>query len=241
MKSQGHGRCSLNFFKDFIFASNAEIKASSWSLGPDEFSTDPIPFFFVWDLEAALLERYLYFMPLVHTPPGELGSLCPSFSLPATDGKTYSLEDVKDHKAFLFMVICNHCPYVKAIEDRLIELGQYFEGKPVQIMAVSANDAENYPEDSFEKMKEKNYPFPYLYDEGQTVAQALGAVCTPDFFLFGGDNKLAYRGRLDDNWKEPEKAQSQELKAAMDCLLNGQMIPEPQMASMGCSIKWKNL
>jgi peroxiredoxin len=124
-------------------------------------------------------------MALTYTPDPELGASCPDFRLPATDGRTYSRDDFAGAKAFLVMFICNHCPYVKAIEDRLIALGRSYAGRPVKIVAICANDAENYPADSFPELKkraeEKGYPFPYLYDESQAIARSFGAVCTPDF------------------------------------------------------------
>lgn len=178
-------------------------------------------------------------MALMYTPPGELGSTCPNFDLPGTDGNHYSREDFSGKSAFLLMVICNHCPYVKAIENRLVKLGEYFKNKDVAIAAISANDAEKYPEDSFEKMKEKKYPFPYLYDSTQAVARNLGAVCTPDFFLYDSDMKLVYRGRLDDSWKDASQVTKLELKEAIDLLLEGRIPANQQYPSMGCSIKWK--
>jgi peroxiredoxin len=182
-------------------------------------------------------------MALTYTPDPEIGAACPEFRLPATDGKTYSRRDFEGAEACLVMFICNHCPYVKAIEDRLIALGRSYLGKSVKIVAICANDAENYPDDSFPMLKkraeEKNYPFPYLYDESQEVARTFGAVCTPDFFLYDGSMRLAYRGRLDDSWKEPRNVTSEELRAAIDSLLSGARPPVKQTPSMGCNIKWK--
>ena len=106
------------------------------------------------------------------------------------------------------------------------------------MVAISANDVENYPEDSFAKMKEKKYPFPYLYDESQTVAKNFGAVCTPDFFLYDRELRLAYRGRLDDSWKDASAVRTQELRAAIEALLAGKAPPSEQKPSMGCNIKW---
>ena len=170
-------------------------------------------------------------MALTYTPDPEIGASCPDFRLPATDGRTYSRDDFAGAKAFLVMFICNHCPYVKAIEDRLIALGRSYAGQAVKIVAICANDAENYPADSFPELKkraeEKGYPFPYLYDESQAVARSFGAVCTPDFFLYDGAMKLSYRGRLDDSWKEPENVKSEELRAAIDALIAGRK-PSPE-------------
>ncbi|MES2962779.1 MAG: thioredoxin family protein [Bdellovibrionota bacterium] len=182
-------------------------------------------------------------MALTYTPDPEIGKSCPEFRLPATDGRTYSRADFTEAKAFLVMFICNHCPYVKAIEDRLIDLGRTYLGKPVKIVAICANDAENYPADSFPELKkraeEKGYPFPYLYDESQSVARTFGAVCTPDFFLYDESMALAYRGRLDDSWKEPENVKTEELRAAIDALVAGKKPASEQKPAMGCNIKWK--
>lgn len=182
-------------------------------------------------------------MALMHTPTALLGTSCPDFKLPGVDGKTYALEDFKGNRALLVMFICNHCPYVIAVEDRLIALANSFTGKPVQIVAICSNDSDKYPADSFEKMKihslEKKFPFPYLHDESQKTALAFGAVCTPDFFLYDDKKTLAYRGRLDDSWKDAAAVRSQELKSAIEQLLHGQTPSSDQKSSMGCSIKWK--
>jgi peroxiredoxin len=182
-------------------------------------------------------------MALTHTPDPAIGMMCPDFNLPGVDGKKYSRADFSGHKAFLVMFICNHCPYVKAVEDRLIALGRHFAGQDVKMAAICFNDGDKYPDDSFAALKKtwqtKNYPFPYLHDESQEVARDFGAVCTPDFFLYDSAMKLAYRGRLDDSWKEPAQVKSQDLKAAIDGLLKNQMPPAQQTPSMGCSIKWK--
>ncbi|HVK60699.1 MAG TPA: thioredoxin family protein [Bdellovibrionales bacterium] len=182
-------------------------------------------------------------MALTYTPDPEIGKPCPDFTLPATDGKTYSRSDFAGSDAFLVMFICNHCPYVQAIQDRLVELGRHFEGKSVKIAAISSNDADEHPEDSFPKMKElaeaKRFPFPYLYDESQQVAKTFGAVCTPDFFLYDRSMMLTYRGRLDDSWKDPKAVRTQELKNAIEALLAGRKPSADQTPSMGCNIKWK--
>lgn len=180
----------------------------------------------------------------VYTPEiPELGQPCPDFRLPGVDGHSYSKEDLKGAKAALVMFICNHCPYVQAVEDRLIGLGAFFRDQPVRILAICSNDSETYPEDGFDQMKthayEKNYTFPYLRDESQEAARGFGAICTPDFFLYDSDLNLSYRGRLDDSWKDPSRVQRQELKSAIEALLRGERPPARQMPSMGCSIKWK--
>jgi peroxiredoxin len=184
-------------------------------------------------------------MALTHTPDRpELGLPLPEFDLPATDGRRYQHKDFDRLDALVVMFICNHCPYVQAVEDRLIALGRYFAGKPVQFIAVSSNDATRYPDDSFAKMREralaKQYPFPYLFDETQEVARRFGAVCTPDFFLYDRRMTLAYRGRLDDSWKDASAVQKEDLKQAILDLLDGGRPEAIQKPSMGCSIKWKS-
>lgn len=178
-------------------------------------------------------------MALTETPAANLKSICPDFNLPSTAGSMISREHFKNAKATLVMFICNHCPYVKAIETRLIDLANDYLPRNVSIVAISSNDAERYPEDSFEKMKLKNYPFPYLYDESQATAEIFGAVCTPDFFLYNDKMELTYRGRLDDSWKDGSQVRSRELRAAIEALLQDMVPSLQQKPSMGCSIKWK--
>ncbi len=139
--------------------------------------------------------------------------------------------------------MCNHCPYVKAILDRLVALAREFEPSGVQFVGINPNDAEKYPDDSPESMrqviKEKSIPFPYLIDETQEVAKRYDAVCTPDFFIYGQPRTLVYRGRLDDNWQHPEQVTQEELKATLENMVAGRPVAEEQTPSMGCSIKWK--
>ncbi len=142
------------------------------------------------------------------------------------------------------MFICNHCPYVKAIEDRLIALAQNFSNESeIQFAAVCSNDPSDYEEDSIENLKaravEKKYPFPYLVDESQELARMLGAVCTPDLYVFDRQGSVFYRGRLDDSWRDPAKVESEDLKEALLAALTGKDAPVEQIPSMGCSIKWK--
>ena len=171
----------------------------------------------------------------------KLGSKAPYFNLPNTDGENISLEHFK---AEILVVIftCNHCPYAKAVEDRLIDLGNIYSGI-VDFVLISSNDVENYPADSPERMAEqarnKGYPFPYLFDETQEIAKAYSAVCTPDIFLYNNERKLEYRGRLDDNWQNPNQVEREELKMAIEAILNGKGIEFEQIPSMGCNIKWK--
>ena len=181
-------------------------------------------------------------MVLLESDAPELGSSAPDFSLPATDGNTYALDDF-DADVLVTMFICNHCPYVKAVLDRLVELGNTWDRDEVALVAISSNDTERYPQDDFDSMKElaeeKEFPFPYLFDESQEVARAYKAVCTPDFFVYDDQRRLAYAGRLDDNWKKPEEVTQRDLHDAVQALLDGDRPDEEQHPSMGCSIKWK--
>lgn len=173
----------------------------------------------------------------------EVGRACPSyFDLLAVDGFRYGLASFSKARALVVMFICNHCPYVKAVEERILTLAREYSTGEAAFVAVASNDPSDHPEYFFEGLKarwrEKSYPFPYLFDETQSVAKAFDAVCTPDFFVFDAERKLAYRGRLDDNWKDASKAKTQELKAAIDNVLAGRPALERQLPSMGCSIKW---
>lgn len=182
-------------------------------------------------------------MALTYTPEKpEFGQPCPDFTLPGVDGKTYTLKNFSNGQPLLVMFICNHCPYVKAIEGRLIQLGHDLKTENINVVAICSNDENKYAEDNFENLKkrfyEKNYSFYYLHDQDQNVAKKFGAVCTPDYFMFDGDLKLQYRGRLDDNWQDSDKVTKRELyEAALD-LKNHQPLKK-QTPSMGCSIKWK--
>ena len=180
----------------------------------------------------------------VETPICDFGWKAPDFTLPATDGKTWSLADIRGSKGTLIMFICNHCPYVKAVIGRIVRDAAGLRGVGVGVAAICANDAENYPDDSFEKMWEfaraNDFVFPYLHDETQTVARAYDAVCTPDFFGFDAGLGLQYRGRLDASRQEagPEDLR-RELYHAMKGVAETGSGPEHQIPSMGCSIKWK--
>jgi len=180
-------------------------------------------------------------MTLTASRMTSLGSACPDFSLPGVDGRHWRRDDFAE-TALLLVVMCNHCPYVQAVEDRINALALDFRGT-CAVVGVNPNDALAYPEDGFEAMKEraqrKGYWFPYLRDESQDLARALGALCTPDFFLFDRDRKLVYRGRLDDNWKQPQAITRQDLRRALTALLEGRSLDPEQHPSMGCSIKWK--
>jgi peroxiredoxin len=173
-----------------------------------------------------------------------IGAPAPSFSnLLSVDDQSYGLDSFADHDVLVMSFTCNHCPYAQAYEDRFISLAGEYTPKGVAFVAINPNDAENYPEDSFERMKArakvKGFPFPYLWDESQDVAKAYGAVCTPHLFVFDKERKLAYEGRIDDNWKDPSAAKSEDLREAIEALLEGKPVPTPQTPPMGCSIKWK--
>lgn len=173
-----------------------------------------------------------------------MGTPCPDFDLPAVDGKRYTLSDFNDKNVLVVIFTCNHCPYAQAVEDRIIQLRREYESQSVQLVGICPNDPDFVPEDSFENLKRrweaKNYDFPYLHDREQTVAKGFGAVCTPEYFVYDSDRKLAYHGRLDDNWKEPHNVSRRELKEAVDLLLAGKSVDFKQIPSMGCSIKWRN-
>lgn len=175
-----------------------------------------------------------------------LGTPAPEFTLPDTvSGADLRLADVAGAQATVVMFICNHCPYVKHVNTELVRLAEDYMPKGVGFVAISANDADERPEDGPEEMAEQaealGYPFPYLYDETQEVAKAYDAVCTPDFFVFDADLKCAYRGQLDASRPgNDEPVTGADLRAALDSILDGEMIPdEAQTPSQGCNIKWK--
>ncbi|MCS6877423.1 MAG: thioredoxin family protein [Geminicoccaceae bacterium] len=176
-------------------------------------------------------------------PICNFGEKAKPFDLLGTDGKRYRLEDVKGPKGLVVVFMCNHCPYVKAIIDKLIRDARDLKEIGVNTVAICSNDAEAYPEDSFENMKrwaeEKQFPFPYLHDETQEVARAYGAVCTPDFFGYNANLELQYRGRLDASGKSPVEGARRELYEAMKLVAETGRGPAEQYPSMGCSIKWK--
>ncbi len=184
-------------------------------------------------------------MALTESTMLELGTVAPDFALTdAVSGKTIKRDDFKGKKGVLVIFICAHCPYVKHIEKSLGKLGADYAGKPLGIVAISANDADNYPEDrpaGLKKQAQNNgFTFPYLYDESQAVAKAYHAACTPDPYLFYADFKLVYRGQYDDS--RPGNGMpvtGKDLRAAIDALLAAKPVPTEQKPSIGCNIKWK--
>ena len=172
-----------------------------------------------------------------------LGTQAPNFSLINTDSQTVSLSDFSGKPALLVMFICNHCPFVKHIAEELSVLGREYQSRGAGIVAISSNDSTKHPEDSPEQMvhesENRGYVFPYLFDEDQAVAKAYKAACTPDFFLFDGEQKLAYRGQLDAS--RPGNGipvTGTDLRSALDAILSGQPVTENQTPSIGCNIKW---
>ena len=175
----------------------------------------------------------------------ELGTQAPAFSLLNTvSGKTATLSDLKSDVATVVLFICNHCPYVKHINAKLVEVANKYQSKGVQFIAISSNDVETYPQDGPEDMKQaaeqESYPFPYLYDETQKVAKAYQAECTPDLFVFDDDLKCVYRGQFDETRPNKGEATGSDLSAALDAIITGNKVNKNQKPSMGCGIKWKN-
>lgn len=173
-----------------------------------------------------------------------LGAAAPDFDLPDPTGRRFRLDDFTSSRALLVMFICNHCPFVKHIRDELAAIGRDFADRGLAVVAINSNDVENYPDDSPDQMlreaKEAGYTFPYLFDETQEVAKAYSAACTPDFFLFGPERTLLYRGQLDDS--RPGNGvpiTGGDLRAAIEAALEGSPISSSQLPSIGCNIKWK--
>ncbi|HEC18905.1 MAG TPA: thioredoxin family protein [Gammaproteobacteria bacterium] len=183
-------------------------------------------------------------MVRMETPVCDFGRPAIDFALPGVDGKTWTLTDCKGEKGLLVMFICNHCPYVKSIRERIVRDARELKALGINSVAIMSNDPTEYEEDSFENMqkvaKEYDFPFPYLFDESQEVAKAYGAVCTPDFFGYNADLKLQYRGRLDESRKEQVPGARRDLFEAMKQVAATGQGPEEQIPSMGCSIKWKD-
>lgn len=219
-----------------------------WNVNERINSNSPVDF--LWEVFIAgiiswtlsLLITYRRKEKIMATDTLKLGSKAPDFSLEGVDGKTYSLESFKDKEALIVIFSCNHCPYVKAYEDRIIKIQEDYAPR-VQVVAINSNDDVNYPEDSFEEMKkraeEKKFNFPYLRDETQETAKAYGATHTPEIFLFDKNRELRFHGKIDDNWQDPSAVKQNYLRDALDELLAGKEISVPETFTIGCTIKWK--
>jgi peroxiredoxin len=173
------------------------------------------------------------------------GQKAPEFTgLPGVDGKTYSLRDFKEKKALVIIFSCNHCPYVQAYEDRIMELQRDFGPRGAQVIAINSNDDAGYPDDSFENMvkraQERKFNFVYLRDASQDVARAYQATHTPHIFVFNSKQELSYTGRVDDNWQEPSQVKRRYLRETLEALVSGREPAESETFAIGCTIKWKN-
>lgn len=183
-------------------------------------------------------------MALTRTPVCDFGAAAPDFSLPGVDGRVWTRDDCRGPNGLLVMFICNHCPYVQAINEKLVRDTRELQQHGIGSVGIMSNDTDKYPDDSFENMvaaaKRLDYPFPYLLDETQEVARSYGAVCTPDFYGYNADLELQYRGRLDETspGRKNENAE-RELFQAMEQVAQTGKGPSVQIASMGCSIKWR--
>lgn len=181
---------------------------------------------------------------LLHGNKLKLNSDLIPFNLKGIDGKFFSDKELNGANVTVIAFICNHCPYVKAIMNRLVDLQYRYFNSGVRFVGINPNDTENYPEDSFENMikfaEKYKLSFPYLIDETQEIAKSYDAVCTPDIFVYDRNRKLKYKGRIDDNWKDENAVSEKDLEKAINHLLNDEEIKFEQIPSMGCSIKWKN-
>ena len=189
-------------------------------------------------------------MPPVYSDVPRLGSVAPNFQLPGVDGKTYQLNDflgsLQETRILVVTFMCNHCPYVIAVQGRINALAKEYYSRGVRLVGINSNDSIRYPDDSMDGMgvraREQGFAFPYLRDESQSVAKDYGAVCTPEFYAYlqqGEKFILKYQGRLDDSWKDEKAVQTRELAHALDQLLQGKDPDVDQKPAMGCSIKWK--
>ena len=175
--------------------------------------------------------------------PLQRGMIAPDFTLPGVDGRSWSCAEAAGPQGVVVMFICNHCPYVKAIRERLVADVRELKALGINAIAIQSNDVVSYPDDSFERMKEVaaefDFPFPYVLDENQEVAKAYDAICTPDFFGFNAKLELQYRGRFDESRKETVSNSTRDLFNAMKQIAETGLGPKEQIASIGCSIKWK--
>jgi peroxiredoxin len=182
-------------------------------------------------------------MVLLESTALELGRPCPDFDLPSVEGKRVRRDDFADRPVLVVLFLCNHCPYVQAVEERIVALRRDFGPRGVQLVGICSNDPTDYPDDSparlLARWRAKDYGFPYLVDESQEVARRFGAVCTPDIYVYDAARRLAYHGRIDDSWKEPAKVTRRELADALEELLAGRRPSAEQSPSIGCSIKWR--
>lgn len=173
----------------------------------------------------------------------ETGDEAITFELPGTDGETHSLADYRSKAAVAVIFTCNHCPYARAWEDRIVSIQDDYADRGVQVLAINANDAGKYPDDGFPQMRqraeEKRFSFPYLRDESQEVAAAYGAERTPEVFLFDGDRRLVYHGAVDDNYDDPNAVREHYLRDAIEAVLSGEEPGTPETPPVGCTIKWK--
>jgi len=173
-----------------------------------------------------------------------IGNDAVDFKLKGVDGKTYGLNSFADKKALVVVFSCNHCPYAQAYEQRIIQLQSDYQRKGVSFVAINSNDETNYPEDSFENMikrsKDRSFNFPYIRDESQDIARKYGAICTPHVFAFDKNRILQYKGRIDDNWKNPSEVKTRDLRNALDAILEDKTPHVQETRPFGCSIKWKN-
>lgn len=173
----------------------------------------------------------------------EIGQRAPDFCLPGVDGKDHSLLQYKDKRIVVVVFTCNHCPYAQAYEERFIGVQADYAGKGVQLIAINPNDADGYPEDSFDNMvrrsQQRKFNYPYLRDEAQRVARSFGAEYTPQVFVLNSKFDLRYVGRVDDNWQHPDKARSHNLRDTIEALLLHKKIENPITHAIGCTIKWK--
>jgi peroxiredoxin len=192
-----------------------------------------------WDIKERVQD-----MVATQTPICDFGWKAVDFSLEDPDGRSYSLEDIRGPNGTLILFICNHCPYVRAVADRIARDVRDLQAKGIGVIAIMPNDYQHYPDDAPARMKDfaeqHGFTFPYVVDETQKVARRYGAICTPDFFGFNADLELQYRGRLDASRREAVEGAPRELYEAMCQVAETGRGPEQQIASMGCSIKWRD-